>query len=91
LGEILPIAARCFAEWIAMIVEGCPARIAFFLPAVGNYLDPANRGFFGCPIREWVPQNMSDSEPAKDPISRWPSMDADWVSRICPRHTAGGD
>ena len=32
-----------------------------------SYLDTGNRGFFGCPIREWVPQNMTGIEPARDP------------------------
>ena len=43
----------------------------FILPAEGlpseSYFDTGNRGFFDCPIREWVPQNMSGIEPAKDP------------------------
>jgi hypothetical protein len=42
-------------------------RTHAILLAEGLLSASGNRGFFGCPIREWVPQNMTGIEPARDP------------------------
>jgi hypothetical protein len=55
-----------------------------------SYLDTGNRGFFGCPIRGWVPQNMTGIGQRSDQGAgrAWARI---WALTDPPRYIARGD